>query len=203
MAFLHGFLAGWRWFLVRRSINLTRIYFSGNQINARKTKMKTKTYTVWNRLSLVWLIGLLYGLNSVWAGINPSATWTPTPTSFAYGTALVSGQLLGATGGTTAGSWAFTGPGGASLSVGSFLPAGAPVVNATFTPTDTVTFNVVVLSTTFTVSKVNLTVTSPSVPHVNYGVAPAASYTASVIGLVAGDIITYTYQNSADRKSVV
>jgi hypothetical protein len=148
--------------------------------------MKTKTYTVWNRISLVWLIGLLFGLNNAWAGIDPTVTYSPSPTAYTYGTPMVASQLTGAATANVPGSWQFLGANGAVLTVGSKtnLNAGSQVVSAVFTPTDTATYNIKTVTAVFNVAPATAIAVAGTVTRV-YGINQNVFTGVPLTGLVA------------------
>jgi len=120
-------------------------------------------------------------------------TW-PTPAAITYGTPLSSTQL-DATSGGVAGTFGYT------PAAGTVLAAGSQTLSVTFTPTDTADHSVATLTVALIVNKAPLTVTPNSVSRL-YGVANPA-FTGSIIGLVAGDIITATYASAANPTTVV
>src|SRR5512142_2616674 len=71
--------------MISRSLMKTR------SVRETKLKMKTKTYSPLNWLTLLGLSAILF-CTSAWAGINPTITWSQ-PAAITYGTPLGPTQL--------------------------------------------------------------------------------------------------------------
>lgn len=110
---------------------------------------------------------------------DPVITWA-NPADIAYGTALDSTQLNATA--DVEGSFAY------SPAAGAVLGAGPQTLNATFTPTDTATYNIVSKTVTLNVTKVHLTVTANHQTKVEGTPNPELTYTIS--GFVNGEDAT-------------
>ncbi len=109
--------------------------------------------------------------------ITPVVTWG-TPTSIVYGTALGAAQLNATS--AVPGTFAYSPP------LGTYLHAGPDqVLSATFTPTDTVTYDTVTASVLLSVTPATLTVKTVNASRV-YGQANPA-FSATITGFVNGD----------------
>lgn len=101
---------------------------------------------------------------------SPGLSWSPSPTSFTYGSGLTSGQLNAASGGVV-GSFTYT-YGDNAITIGSLLPAGSDLCTATFTPTDTANYTSGGTATvTFTVNKATPTITWNNPADITVGTA--------------------------------
>jgi hypothetical protein len=120
-------------------------------------------------------------------------TWA-NPAAITYGTALSAAQL-NATSGGVAGTFVYTPP------TGTILPVGVQTLSVTFTPTDGADYSAATATVSLTVTKAPLTVTPTPASKV-YGTANP-TFTGSITGLVAGDIITATYASAATTSTAV
>jgi hypothetical protein len=131
----------------------------------------------------------------------PIITWA-TPAPITYGDTLTSSDLnaTAAFGGSpVAGTFAYS-IGGTSVGAGSVVPAGNPVLTATFTPTDTVTYATgTTAQVTMTVARRQLTVTGITAADRLYDGTRTAVLTtsgAALVGVVGGDPVTLDAANA-------
>lgn len=129
--------------------------------------------------------------------LTPTITWA-TPAEITYGTALSATQLSNAASASVPGTFVF------SPAAGTVLGAGSRSLTCTFTPTDTVSYEVAYSEVWLTVNKAQLTykVSSLSVPYGFEVNSPpvsgnvtgfAAGESFATIGLVSFSIAGYTY----------
>ncbi len=105
--------------------------------------------------------------------VAPTVTWTPTPGSIVYGTALSAGQLDATA--STPGSFVYT------PALGTVLPVGPQTLKVSFTPSDTVDFTSVNASATITVTQATPTITwaTPA------GIVPGTALSATQLDATA------------------
>jgi hypothetical protein len=154
------------------------------------------------------LISAVYSGDMVFAGstsgntvvsvnqAQPVISWTPSPATITYGTALVAGQLDA----TAATTYVTTVPGTFHYTpaLGTVLTAGTQTLNVSFTPTDTVDFATATGSTTIDVGKATPTInwTQPAAIVVGTPLSSTQLNATATgpLGSVAG---TFTYNPPA------
>ena len=150
--------------------------------------------------------------------IVPTINWTPSPTTFPYGTALGSGQLnasaVDSNNNPISGTFAY------NFVSGTVLPAGTVNLTASFTPSDPTTYATNSASVTITVNQATPTVSVwPTASAITYGQTLASSTlsggTASTGGAfafttpstapatgTAAQSVTFTPTDTTDYTSV-
>ena len=125
------------------------------------------------------------------AKITPTVMWA-TPASIVYGTPLGGSQLDATT--AVGGSFKYT------PAAGTVLSAGNTILSATFTPTDTATYDSITTTVVLAVTKAPLTVSATDQSMTYGGTVPTLTGTLS--GVVPGDGITASYSTAATSSSV-
>jgi len=134
---------------------------------------------------------------------TPVVTFVPNPATLASGAPLTAAQLDATAtfgGSAVAGSFVYTNAGGTVVTVGTVLPAGANVITASFTPSNTTNFNVPAgVAATITLNAATTTLTFvPNPSTITFGTALSAAQldaTATSGGSpVAG---TFVYTNAS------
>jgi len=111
---------------------------------------------------------------------TPSVTWQ-TPFAITYGTALSSAQLNASS--NVQGNYTYT------PALGAVLTAGAHVLSVTFTPTDTIDYNIVTATVTLTVNQATPIITWGPPANIAYG-TPLSTTQLDATSNVQGN---YTY----------
>jgi len=123
--------------------------------------------------------------------ITPSVIWA-APAAISYGTVLGSNQL-NASAGSIAGSFSYSPPAGTTLN------AGSQILTATFTPSDTNTYNIATKTVTLTVNKDSAGVSLSGLSATYDGSPKAASATTIPSGLSVE--LTYDGSSSAPTSA--
>jgi hypothetical protein len=158
--------------LVVGSYTITAI-FTPTDITDYTTVTKTYTYTV--------------------TQAAPVISWSPSPTTQVYGTAIGGGVLNASLTSTVAGGFTYTaklGSGSAnSITSASVLGVGVYTLTATFTPTDTTDYATVTSTSTYTVTIATPVITwSPSATTQTYGTAIGSGVLDAAVSSPAGSI---------------
>lgn len=138
---------------------------------------------------------------------TPIISWSPSPISQIYGTAIGGGVLNASLTSTVAGSFTYTaklGSGSAnSITTSSLLGVGVYTLAATFTPTDTTDYATVTATSTYTVTIATPVITwSPSAITQAYGTAIGAGVLDAAVSSPAGSI-TYTSKVGTGSPAVL
>ena len=129
--------------------------------------------------------------------VTPTITWA-SPSSITYGTALSGTQLNASTG--VAGSFAYVAP-SATPASGTVLPAGAHLLTASFTPTDTTNYNNASKSVSITVNKATPIITWASPDAITEGDALSGTQLNASTG-VSGSF-TYAVATATPAAGVI
>jgi CSLREA domain-containing protein len=131
-------------------------------------------------------------------GGAPAITFSPTPATQVYGTAIASGSLDATatlSGSTVAGTFAYTtiigGVPNQTLTTGTtVLPVGNYTITASFTPSNTTLYSATSTTASYSVTQASQTVTfAPPTSPLTYGVAPI---TLNATGGASGNTVVFS-----------